>query len=313
MGRSIILDDFEVAAGDNVSIELKVARLPSGTEIHLPVYVFRSVNEGPVVLLSGGLHGDESNGIEIVRRMIRQKVFEHLNCGTVIAMPIINIFGFLNFSREVPDGKDVNRSFPGSKNGSLASHTAYILTHSILPLVDFGIDYHTGGSSRTNFPQIRYSAEDPQARELADIFAAPFRMPSPLIRNSLRWQAHSMGIPMPVYEGGESMRNDEQAISEGINGTLRVLKHFGMTDQAETPYASVDLTGTRWVRARKSGMFRALRFSGQKIEKGEIIGMINDPFNQYELLIKSPVNGYIIGHNNIPVVHNGDALFHIGM
>jgi predicted deacylase len=311
--KRIKIDDFEPAFGENVLLEIKVARLASGTEIKLPIYIFRGNTDGPVVLLSGGLHGDESNGIEIVRRMIRQKYLDHPLCGTIIAMPIINIFGFLNFSRAVPDGKDVNRSFPGNKNGSLASMVAYIMTNKILPLVDIGIDYHTGGAYRTNWPQTRFDPEDDQAKHLSDVFAAPFSMQSKLIKNSLRWQASSMNIPLLVFEGGESMRNDEFAIQTGIEGTMRVLKNLGMVENSESPGESFQIAESHWIRAKKSGMFRAIKKSGQKVEKGDLLGMVNDPFNVYESPVKSQYSGYIIGHNNIPVVHKGDALFHIGI
>ncbi len=309
----ITIDKEKIRKGSNAFIELDIARLPSGTSINLPVHVFRSKVDGPVLLLSGGLHGDEVNGIETVRRIVENKLLHRIKCGSVIAVPIINIYGFLNFSRDVPDGKDVNRSFPGNESGSLASYVAYTLTNKILPNITMGLDFHTGGASRTNYPQIRFAGEDKNAAELAHAFAPPFVLKSPVINNSLREQAFKMGKSIVVYEGGESLRFDEFAISEAIKGAERVMKHFGMIRTAQKPRKTVFLESSQWVRAEVSGLFRLIKRSGQLVKKGEIIGLINGPASRYEAPVESPVDGHIIGHNNIPVVHRGDALFNIGV
>jgi predicted deacylase len=293
---------------------LFIARLPSGTEIHLPIHVFRSPQNGPVVLLSGGLHGDEVNGIEIVRRMVASKVLHKLKKGTVIAMPIINIFGFLNFSRDVPDGKDVNRSFPGNENGSLASIVAHKISTQILPQIDFGIDFHTGGASRTNYPQVRYAPNDKFARELSLKTEFPVILKSEIIPGSLREYAFKEKKSIIVYEGGESMRFDEHAIEEAIRGTLRLLKSFDMIASAPKPkHKSLELETSKWLRADIAGLFRILKKSGQHIKKGDVLGVINDIGNQYQYTIEAPEDGFIIGHNNLPVVYKGDAIFHIGI
>ncbi len=302
----------KIPRGVNAEIELGVVRLPSGTKIHLPVYVFRSKYDGPIVLLSGGLHGDEVNGIEIVRRMIDNHTLERLLCGTVIALPIINIYGFINFSREVPDGKDVNRSFPGSDNGSLAGIVANTLCTKILPNVDIGIDFHTGGASRTNYPQIRHAPEDALASALAKAFAPPFILHSAIIPNSLREQMRNMGKTMIVYEGGESLRFDNFAIEEAIKGTQRTLKHLEMIKNAPKHREAHIFTQSHWVRANNSGLFRLKKYAGEKVEKGDLLGSIHGPANRYEESVIADTNGYVIGHNNVPVVHRGDALFHVG-
>lgn len=311
---TINIDRFSVKEGSNSFVKLYISRLPSGTEIFLPIHIFRSKNPGPVILLSGGLHGDEVNGIEIVRRMVSGKSFNKLKCGSVIAMPIINIFGFLNFSRDVPDGKDVNRSFPGSENGSLASLVAYNISTKILPHIDFGIDFHTGGSSRTNYPQVRISEKDGIGKEVALRFQAPFTLSSPLIEGSLRKCAFDMGKSIVVYEGGESMRFSETAIEEAIRGTYRVLHSYGMLSNSAKPKKSSQyFKSSKWLRAEMAGLFRSFRKSGQKVKQGEVLGIITDVAGQYQISVDCPENGYIVGHNNTPVVHRGDALFHIGL
>lgn len=313
-GDDFVFDGQFIGPGESVKLELKIARLPSGTRIKMPVYVYRSLRPGPRVLLSGGLHGDETNGVEIVRRVIRSRYLDDLQCGTVVAVPIMNIFGFLNFSRAVPDGKDVNRSFPGRRTGSLASLTAWNLSNKIIPAVDYIVDFHTGGASRVNYPQVRYTPGDTRSVELAGLFSAPVMLPSAPIAKSLRWFAGTLGKSVLVYEGGESMRNDEFVIGEGVNGTLRLLAGLGMV-----PYSSaareepVHLKSSTWVRAAKSGMFRPFKSAGDRVEAGDTLGMVNDPFNAYEDIVKAPKPGFLIGHNNISLVHRGDALFHLGL
>jgi len=310
----INIERYSIKEGSNSFIELYIARLPSGTEIHLPIHIFRSKVSGPTVLLSGGLHGDEVNGIEIVRRMISGKSFTKLKCGSIIAMPIINIFGFLNFSRDVPDGKDVNRSFPGSESGSLASLVAYNISTHILPNIDFGIDFHTGGASRTNYAQIRYSEKDKIGKNVAERFQAPFTLRSPLLDGSLRKCAVEMGKSIIVYEGGEAMRFSESAIEEAIKGTYRVLHSFNMLSTSAKPKKpSLFFNSSKWLRAEMAGLFRSFKKSGQRVNQGDVLGIITDVAGQYQISIDCPENGYIIGHNNTPVVHRGDALFHIGI
>ena len=296
-----------------VEIDLDVARLPSGTLITMPVRIFRSEEDGPVILLSGGLHGDEVNGVEIIRQVIESDWIKKLKRGTVIALPIINIYGFIHFSRDVPDGKDVNRSFPGNPDGSLASIVASVITRNILPVIDYGIDFHTGGASRTNYPQVRYDKDDPVSAANAQIFNAPITMLSGLISGSLRAAAKSLNKSILVYEGGEAMRFDPFAISEAIKGIQRILVHEGMIDvPVKKSKKSIFIENSQWVRADISGLFHFKKQSGQSIKKGEVIGSIHSPYNHYKVDIISPIKGHIIGHNNIPLVHRGDALFHIG-
>lgn len=312
MSTDLSIDGVKIPRGKETVIEIEIARLPSGTLIHMPIHVFRSEEDGPVVLLSGGLHGDEINGIEVVRRMVAGNTLRNLQRGTVIALPIINVYGFINYSREVPDGKDVNRSFPGRPDGSLASIVANQLSTKILPKIDFGVDFHTGGASRTNYPQIRYSESDEMGREVAMAFKAPFTLTSPIIDGSLRETAQNMGKSIIVFEGGESMRFDDKAIRTAVKGIKRVLHHFEMIDKAPDYKRVIHFDTSSWVRAEMSGLFVASKESGKKVKENEVIGRINEPYNNYSVKVRAPFDGYIIGHNNMAMVHKGDALFHIG-
>ena len=301
-----------IEPGEEKRIIVNLARLPSHSNIDIHLTISRSKKPGPTLLLSGGLHGDEVNGIEIVRRITEQNLHRP-EIGTVICMPIINIYGFLYTSRYVPDGKDVNRSFPGSPTGSLASRVAYYLTKQILPHINYGVDFHTGGADRTNYPQVRCQLKDAVNQELARAFFAPFTLDSPLRPKSMRQVAMRMGKRILVYEGGESGRFDEHAIEHAIKGTLRLMHHLGMRNSSEKPsHASMVISHSSWVRARNSGIFLNNVRYGQEVKKGDTVGFINDPFGDFKLKLKSPVNGYVLGLNNNPIVHQGDAIIHIG-
>ncbi|MFZ5970393.1 MAG: succinylglutamate desuccinylase/aspartoacylase family protein [Bacteroidota bacterium] len=302
----------ELRPGEFKEIKINIARLPSHTQIDTPIYVYRAPEDGPTLALMAGMHGDEINGMEIVRRIL--DVGHHkVKRGTVLCMPIVNIYGFLNYSREVPDGKDINRSFPGSKGGSLASRVAWHVTHEIIPAIDYGIDFHTGGAMRTNYPQVRCVLQDEKNAELAAAFHAPFTLDAPFRPHSLRQTAARHGKNIIVYEGGESIRFDQHAIEEGINGTLRLMKHLHMIDWAPAPKEENRIVwSSSWVRAKTAGLFQANIHSGQLVHKNEIVGTITDPFGEFKETIKAPAMGYVVGLNNNPVVNAGDALMHLG-
>ncbi len=301
-----------IEPGESKVVKISVGRLPSDTRIDMRIHIARSVKEGPTVLLMGGVHGDEINGVEIIRRVIATGICDNLLCGSLIAIPVLNIYGFNNFSRDVPDGKDVNRSFPGSASGSLASRVAYVFTKNILPLIDLGVDFHTGGRNNFNYPQIRYTRGDKKSQELAESFAAPVTISTATIPKSLRKSAVDAGKPVVVFEGGENQRFDGFCIEKGLSGIQRVLQAQGMLEEAPAPEKSIFIQKRTWLRAKRPGMFRWWKSSGQMVQKGEPLGVINDPYGQEEVRVLAPRNGYIIGHNNAPVVGPGDALFHIG-
>ncbi|GEO06711.1 succinylglutamate desuccinylase [Adhaeribacter aerolatus] len=313
MPQVITINGQNIGLGQQVLIRLNISRLPSGTVIDIPVHVFRAPEDGPVLLLMAGMHGDEVNGIETVRRMLRRKMLRPAR-GTIIAIPVLNIYGFLNFSREVPDGKDVNRSFPGSEGGSLASRVAHKFVREILPWVDYGIDFHTGGASRANYPQVRCLLSNPVAAQMAYAFAAPFVINANLRPKSLRKEASKYGKNIIVFEGGESLRFDEAGIQEGINGTIRVLAFLQIQKSNVSPGKLPKVCQrTSWVRAKVAGLFRSQIALGDYIQKSQVIGSIADPYGQMSVSLKAPKAGYVIGLNRMPVVNQGDALLHLGL
>lgn len=310
--KEIVIAGQKIEPGKQVQVDALIAKLPTRTPIDIPVLVSRAKKDGPTLLVMAGMHGDETNGIEILRRFIKSK--KNLpSAGTVIAIPVINVYGFINHSRGLPDGKDLNRSFPGSKSGSLASRIAYFFTNEILPQIDYGLDFHTGGASRNNFPQIRAAFENPKEMELAKVFGAPLVITSPFREKSLRKYAAKYGKPILVYEGGETLRLRKNAIDIGVDGILRVMKHLGMRDEAPAQTTeSIFIKSSSWVRARYAGLHHSQVRNGTHIKKGQLLGLITDPYGQFEKKIKSPINGVVIGINNYPVVNMGDALMHIG-
>lgn len=309
--RDIIINGVKIRPGQNIQLDINIARLPTHTLIDLPVFIYRSKVDGPVLLVSGGLHGDEINGIDAVKRMITDNMLKPKR-GTVVAIPLINVYGFLSTSRTFPDGRDLNRSFPGSKKGSLASQIAHILTNEILPNIDMGIDFHTGGRMLSNYPQVRADFKDEKSVALAKAFGAPFIINSGLIDKSFRKEAYKKGKPILVYEGGESMRLDELVVKEAIEGTQRLMHHLQMKDQVHEPRESIVMAASTWERAKVSGIFNPTVQYGEKVKKGQMLAKITDPYGRVKVPVKSPYDGYVICLNNLPVVNAGDALIHIG-
>ena len=313
MAKIMTIAGNKIKPGEEKLVVLNIARLPSRTAIETPIHVSRSEKDGPTLLLMAGMHGDEINGMEIVRQIITKK-YHRPDIGSTICIPVMNLYGFLNFSRELPDGKDINRSFPGNAKGSLASQMAYHIMRDILPQIDYGIDFHTGGAKRANYPQVRCLLDDAVNRELADAFRAPFMLHSPYRPKSLRQFAAKHGKHIMVFEGGEAQRLDDYTITHGIDGARRVMQHLGMTKSApETKREPIVLNRSSWLRAHTAGIFHPSVLNGGFVKKGQRVGTITDPFGEYEFKLKSPASGYIIGLNHSPVVNHGDALLHVGL
>ena len=308
----IIIKGEKVELGENKLIKFEIDRLATGTKIEIPTYVFNGKLPGPTVLVQAGLHGDELNGVEIVRKMLANSYF-NVERGCVIVVPLLNVFGFLNLSRDVHD-KDVNRSFPGSKTGSLASRIAYFHIREITKNIDFGIDIHTGGKQRSNYPQIRYTPKSEEGKALATLFNAPYQFASKLIGKSFRKAAESHNIPIIVYEGGESLRFNKLAIRRGKEGILNVLEHFEMIPkrQRKEKVTTIEIANRKWIRAKIAGMLNVRVKNGAAVIQGQTLGYITDTYGASTLRVKAPDQGYIIAVNNFPVVNRGDAIFHFG-
>ena len=308
----MIINNQKIELGEIKIIQIPISKLASGTDLYLSVHVFRSNKKGPCVLFAGGLHGDEINGVEIVRTAIEKKYFHKLSKGTVIAIPLINTIGFINYARET-SGKDVNRSFPGSLAGSLASLIAYQLTNEILPHIDYGIDFHTGGASIHNYPQLRISLGDAKALKLAKQTRLPFVIEKKPISKSHRKEALSAGKSLLVFEGGESLRLDNESIKYGLQAIQNLLTSNNMKEGKKSSGGTEFFTSSRWQRSPVSGVFSPLKKAGESVQKNEVIGEVNILAPMSKVLIKASLNGVLIGHRNNPVVVKGDALFHVAI
>lgn len=313
MGKPFHIQGQTIRAGEHAQVVLNIYKLPTHTLIEIPVFIFNGKEDGPTVLFLAGMHGDEINGIEVVRQLIKRKDVQKPLRGCIVAIPVINIISFLAGTRDLPDGRDLNRCFPGTRNGSLGSRIAFDLTETIIPQIDFGIDFHTGGAKINNFPQIRCVFDDPKNVALGKIFAPPMVVNSPFRENTLRKEAAKQGKHILVFEGGESHRFDYESVKQGIAGCVRMLNHYKMIKTNAPKKKTVVLKKSSWVRAKSSGLFHTTKKSGGAVKKGEVIGMICDPYGEVEHELHSPHDGYIVGVNNQPVVNQGDALIHVGV
>jgi hypothetical protein len=304
----------KVGLGERKELSFNVAKLHTQNTINVPIIIERSKKPGPTVLISAGIHGDEINGVEIVRQIIAKGINKP-KCGTIICVPIINVFGFIQMNREFPDGRDLNRVFPGSESGSLASRVAHKLVTEILPHINFVMDFHTGGANRFNASQIRINKEDVILKELADVFGAPFVLYSKNISKSFRSTCCKLKIPILLFEGGKSFHIDEQITNTGVNGAKRILNHLGMLNSkfkvSKPKNSSVFINESKWQRANYSGIFKATIGISAKVNKGDLIGNITDPYGKFNHFVKACHSGYIINVNESPVIYQGDAIFHI--
>ncbi len=311
--KPFILLGKVIPEGKRTVLDLDVAKLHTRTTVKVPVIIERSKNPGPVVLLLAGIHGDEINGVGIVREIIEQKINKP-TCGTIICIPVFNVFGYLIQTREFPDGRDLNRMFPGSSNGSLASQFAYQFTKEIAPFVDYVIDFHTGGGERDNIAQIRCNIDDEKALELAKVFNPPMIVFSNNITKSLRDTLHNLGKTILLFEGGKSKELDANVINEGVNGTKNILIHLGLLEGEITVKGNpIFVHKAKWLRASHSGMFKAMAKNGTFVKKKEVLGVIQDPFGEFKKKIFAPFNCHIFCINKTPIVNKGDALFHLSI
>ncbi len=308
------LGDVTVEPGHRRIVRLPLPELYSHSPISMPVQVLHGKHPGPALFVSAAVHGDEINGLEIIRRLVARIDPQRLR-GTLVAVPVVNVYGFVNRSRYLPDRRDLNRSFPGSTGGSMASRLANTFVESIAARCTHGIDLHTGAIGRENLPQIRGQILDDQVIEdMARAFGAPIMLNARVIEGTLREAMARKGIPLLLYEAGEALRFDEVSIRGGVDGTIRVMRQLGMLRAGrarKNPAVSVLARGSTWLRAPQSGILRSVVPLGGTVEAGQTIGWIADPFGEQEAAVVADVDGVIIGRTTVPLVHAGEALIHV--
>jgi len=315
--RKITILGEEIAPGKKRVLNLDIARLHTYSKIEVPVIVERARENGPVLLLNAGIHGNELNGVEIVRELLAHK-FTRPEKGMVISIPTLNIFGFINQTREFPDGKDLNRIFPGASTGSLAGIFARHMMKEIIPHVDYCIDFHTGGARRFNSSQIRISKGDEELLGLAKVFNPRFIVYAGQREKSFRQAATLAGKKVLLFEGGKTHDFNHRITKRGVYGTMKLMQHLGMRDftneleRLNNYPPAIIIKESAWLRAKQGGLFRFFIKDGARVKKDEIVGTISDPYGKYEHKIKIPAEGHVIGLNHTPVVYKGDALLHLG-
>ncbi|WP_373069452.1 succinylglutamate desuccinylase/aspartoacylase family protein [Sulfurimonas sp.] len=311
--KKLTLGGVDIKKGSNVTINIELPNLYN-TPTTMPVLVMRGKHEGPVVFICAAVHGDELNGIEIIRRFRQLDILKKLR-GTVILVPIVNIYGVMNLSRYLPDRRDLNRHFPGSTHGSLASRMADLFLNEIVKKSDLGIDLHTASIHKSNLPQIRTNIKNPYTLKLAKAFEAPVILHSEIRDGSLRSASQDMGVPILLYEAGEALRFDEQSIRIGVKGLVNVLRTNKMLPKLQKKQKAKKLPiivrSSSWLRASQSGVIRTIKGLGDTVKKGEIIAYINEPLNDKSHKLQAPYDGIIIGKSEIPLIQEGDAVFHI--
>jgi hypothetical protein len=317
--RAFEIGGHQVAPGERRLIDLPVSKLSNHTPVTLPVHVLHGPRPGPALFVSAAIHGDEINGVEIIRRILKALQPGNI-CGTLLCAPIVNAYGFIGRSRYLPDRRDLNRSFPGSATGSLAARLAHLFLNEVVRRCQIGVDLHTAAVHRVNLPQIR-AAFDRQARtrELCQAFGTEVALHSPERPGSLRRAARELGVDVLVYEGGEGLRFDEFAIKAGVDGVAGVMLKAGMLELPEgvdppaprSPRGTIFANGSKWVRAPEGGVFRSTKQIGDAVSERDLVGFVANPYDDSEVEVRSPRRGIIIGRTTLPIVNMGDALFHI--
>jgi len=306
------ISGVSICRGEQKTIDLATPRLYTHTQVNIPVKIVRGKKPGPTLLVCAAVHGDEINGVETVRRLLKLRVINKIR-GTLIAVPIVNIYGFFNRSRYLPDRRDLNRSFPGSHKGSLTSNMAALFMEEIVSRCTHGVDIHTGSNHRSNLPQIRASLENSETKRLAEVFGAPVIVDARVRDGSLRQAAVEAGLQMLLYEGGAALKFDLPAIRTGLGGILAVMAEIGMIRKREKrkKFEPLVARSTRWIRAPSSGILLSLKPLGARVRKGDIVASTSDPLGENEYPIFSPLDGVVIGRLDCPLVHRGDAVVNL--
>ncbi|TNF37600.1 MAG: succinylglutamate desuccinylase/aspartoacylase family protein [Gammaproteobacteria bacterium] len=309
----IAIGNTFIAAGQRQTLELPMASLYSHAPMNLPVQVVCGKQQGPRMFVSAAIHGDEINGVEIIRRLLKLPVLKKIR-GTLLAVPIVNVYGFVNHSRYLPDRRDLNRSFPGSGTGSMASRLAELFIREIVSNSDYGIDLHTAAIHRDNLPQIRANLDNEETARIARVFEVPVMINANERDGSLREYTAQNNIPVLLYEAGEALRFNELAIRAGVKGIIAVMRELSMLPAVKRSQRITEpmvARSTTWVRAACSGILRILVPMGSRVRRNQLIGMIADPFGEQEQEVLASTSGIIIGRTNLPLVNEGEALFHI--
>jgi predicted deacylase len=311
----VVVAGQPVPPGERARIDVPLPNLYTQTPVAMPVHVVHGRKPGPRLFVTAALHGDEINGVEIIRRLLRHPAMRHLG-GVLLAVPVVNVYGYIRQSRYLPDRRDLNRAFPGSDRGSLTARLAAVLTSEVLGRCTHGIDLHTGALHRENLPQVRAALDAcPAMPGLARAFGTPVVLDTPTRPGSLRWAGAERGIPVLVYEAGEALRFDELSVRAGVRGILGVMRHLGMirgrAGGRTIPSGPLVTSSTLWVRSEQSGVLLSTTPLGAQVAEGRTLGIVTDPLRCADVPVRAPVDGIVIGRTNLPLVTEGEAIYHL--
>ncbi len=312
--QELKIADVEIYPGEKKRINLKVAKLYDLTQMEIPVQVIRGKEEGPILFVSAAVHGDEINGVEIIAKLLKHRSLSKIR-GTLIAVPIVNIFGFNAKSRYLPDRRDLNRCFPGTQKGSLAAQIANTFMEEIVNKCTHGIDLHSAATHRDNLPQIRVALSDhPDLKRMAYSFGAPVIIDSKAAEGTLR-AAVKGKLAYMVFEGGRPLRFEPHVTKAGLDGILNVMAELGMLPKEVKPKnkksKSALANSTYWLRAPESGILHTKKKLGQAVKANEVLGYLTDAFGEQHQNITATKPGIVIGESILPLYNQGDAMYHI--
>lgn len=311
--HALVIGEHTVNPGEMKTIHIELPKLYDCSPTMMPLHVVCGKKPGPVLLVTAAIHGDELNGVEIIRRLIKKPSLSRLN-GALIALPIVNVYGFLYQSRYLMDRRDLNRCFPGSQTGSIAARIAYLLLSEVASHATHVIDLHTGSLHRSNLPQIRANLSESDNLFLAQAFNAPVTLDLVEPEGSFRHAMRASKKPFLLYEAGEALRFDKFSIRVGVKGIMSVMRALGMLK--DKPVALLDSLpiaySNYWLRAEHSGVILLKKQLGQFVKAGENLATIANPLSGHETSVRAKHSGIVIGKTNLPLVHEGEALFHIG-
>jgi len=307
----LVVGGRTVEPGTTLEILLKISEFYTANPVNIPVTVIRGREDGPVVFLLAAIHGDELNGVEIVRQATFGLSHEKIR-GALVCVPVVNRFGFLNHSRYLPDRRDLNRCFPGRPSGSAASRVASVVFREIVRPSDCGIDFHTAAAGRANLPHLRADMREAAVRKLARAFGAEFIVDSAGRRRSLRAAATESGVPCLTYEAGETSKFQRREIRKGLFGIYNVLARLGMIDiPPREPRFQVVVRRAEWVRAERGGILDLRARPGELLYRGDVVGVLTNPFGREVVTVRSPWTGVVLGTTTVPMVNPGDPVAHV--
>ena len=310
-GTDMVIAGRTIRPGESHEILLKISEFYTSDPVNIPLTVIRGKDPGPSVFMTAAIHGDELNGVEIVRHMIQQLDSTKI-MGTLLLLPVVNRLGFLSHSRYLPDRRDLNRYFPGDPKGSSADRIAAIIFRQVVANADFGIDFHTAAVGGTNLPHVRADLSRREVRRLAKAFGTEVIVDAPGSPHSLRAACVASGVPTILYEGGETSRFQRRDIRKGIAGAYNVLADLGMLPiPLKEPRLQVILKTTEWVRAEKGGILDLIATPGELVYKHEELAVIENPFGREVSTVLAPFTGLVLGTTTRPMVNPGDAICHL--